>query len=90
LLKFELALTKQFLSQSCFQIIKKFEISGHVFEKHSNIKFYENPSSEPQVVPCGQTDGQTDEYDKANSSFLQFSELGLQTFTTFRFIEENI
>jgi len=68
----------------------KFEISGHVFEKLSNIKFHENPSSERQVVPCGQTDGQTNEYDKANSSFLQFSELDLKTFTTFRFIEENI
>jgi len=30
-------------------------------ESHStkNIKFHENPSSGSQVVPCGQTDGQT-------------------------------
>jgi hypothetical protein len=27
-----------------------------VFEKYSNIKFNENPSSGSQVVPCGRTD----------------------------------
>jgi len=35
-----------------------------VFEKYSNIKFHENPSSGSKVVPCiqmdGRTDGQTD------------------------------
>jgi hypothetical protein len=31
-----------------------------IFEKHSNIKFNENPSSESRVVPCGQTDGRKD------------------------------
>jgi len=30
------------------------------FEKHSNIKFRENPFSGSRVVPCGQTDGPTD------------------------------
>jgi len=32
------------------------EISRHIFEKYSNIKFYENPSSGSRVVPCGRTD----------------------------------
>jgi len=39
----------------------KLEFSPHVFEKHTNVKFHENPSSGSRVVPCGQTDGQTDE-----------------------------
>jgi hypothetical protein len=30
------------------------------FRKSSNINFYENPSSGSRVVPCGQTDRQTD------------------------------
>ena len=29
------------------------------FQKASNMKFHWNPSSESRVVPCGQTDGQT-------------------------------
>ena len=28
------------------------------FEKYSNIKFHENPSSENLFVPCGWTDGE--------------------------------
>jgi len=32
--------------------------SGQIFEKSSNIKFYENPSSGSRVVPCGRTDRQ--------------------------------
>jgi hypothetical protein len=31
-----------------------------VFEKYAKTKFRENPSSGSRVVPCGQTDGQTD------------------------------
>jgi len=38
----------------------KLDISRHIFEKYSNIKFHKNPSSGSRVVPCGQTDGQTD------------------------------
>jgi hypothetical protein len=34
-------------------------ISSTEFQKHSNIKFYENPSNESRVVPRGQTDGRT-------------------------------
>jgi len=34
----------------------KFEFSLHVFEKYSNVKFHENPSSGSHVVPAeGQT-----------------------------------
>jgi hypothetical protein len=33
----------------------KFEFSRHIFEKVSNIKFRQNPSSGSRV-PCGQTD----------------------------------
>jgi hypothetical protein len=38
----------------------KLEFFRHIFEKASNIKFNQNPSSGSQVVQCGQTYGQTD------------------------------
>ena len=46
---------------SC-QVLLKLESSPQIFrkKKHSNIKFHENPSSGSRVVPCGQTDRQTD------------------------------
>jgi hypothetical protein len=40
---------------SC-QILTKLQISRQIFEKYSNIKFHENPSSGSRAVPCGQTD----------------------------------
>jgi len=42
-----------------FQILVKLEFSRHIFEKYSNMKFYENPSSGSRVVPWGQTGRQT-------------------------------
>jgi hypothetical protein len=36
--------------------LMKLEFSGQFFEKYSNIKFHENPSSGSRVVPCGRTD----------------------------------
>ena len=36
------------------------QFSRHIFEKYSNIKFHENPSSGSRDFPCGETDGQTD------------------------------
>jgi hypothetical protein len=33
----------------------KLELSGQIFQKSSNIKFHENPSSESPVIPCGRT-----------------------------------
>jgi hypothetical protein len=38
------------------RILIKFEFSRHIFEKVSNIKFRQNPSSGSRVVTCGQTD----------------------------------
>ena len=43
----------------------KLELFWKIFEKYSNIKFHENPSSRRGVVSCGekddrQTDGQID------------------------------
>ena len=34
-------------------------ISQQIFEKYSNIKFHENPSSGSRNAPCGRKDGQT-------------------------------
>jgi hypothetical protein len=41
-------------------ILIKREFSRQIFEKSSNTKFYENPSSGSRVVPCRRTDGRTD------------------------------
>jgi hypothetical protein len=38
----------------------KHEFSRHIFEKVSNIKFHQNPSSGSGVVSNGRTDGRTD------------------------------
>ena len=38
----------------------KLEFFRRIFEESSNIKFYQNPSTGSRVIPCGQTDGQTD------------------------------
>ena len=38
----------------------KFEFPRHIFEKYTNIKFYENPSTGNRAVSCGRTDGRTD------------------------------
>jgi len=48
----------------------KLEFSQQIFEKYSNIKFYENPFSGSRVVLCGWKDG----HDEANSRFSQFCE----------------
>jgi hypothetical protein len=54
--------TWDFMQSTCYsyQILIKFEFSRQIFEKSWNIKFNENWSSGSQIVPCGQTDGQTD------------------------------
>jgi hypothetical protein len=38
----------------------KVEFSRQIFERSSNIKFHEDPSSGSQVIPCGRTDRQTE------------------------------
>jgi hypothetical protein len=43
---------------SC-HILMILHISTKIFEKYSNTKFYENPSSGSRVVPYGETDGRT-------------------------------
>ena len=48
---------------------KRYDFREKKFEKHSNIIFYENPSSGSRVVPCGQTD----RHDEANSRFRNFA-----------------
>jgi hypothetical protein len=62
---------------SC-HILIKLEISWQIFEKSSDIKFHENPSSGSPAVPCGRTEewieGPTDRHDEANRRFSQFWE----------------
>ena len=43
------------------------EFSRHIFEKHANIKFHENPSSGSGVVSYGRTDGPVDFRNFANA-----------------------
>jgi len=52
----------------------KLEVSRKIFEKFSNIKFHENPSSRNRVVFM-HTDRWTDKHDESNSRFPQLSEL---------------
>jgi len=49
------------------EILIKLEFSRQkdIFEKYSNIKFYENPSSGSRVVSCGRTD----RHDETNGYF---------------------
>jgi hypothetical protein len=51
----------------------KLKFSRQIFEKYSNIKFHENPSSWGRVIPCGRT-----EMTKAISRFSKFYESALK------------
>jgi hypothetical protein len=42
------------------QTLMKIEFSQQIFEKYSNIKFHENPSSGRRDVPYGRIDRRTD------------------------------
>jgi hypothetical protein len=42
------------------QVLLKLQFSRHIYEKYSNIEFYENMSSGGRVVACGRTDRLTD------------------------------
>jgi hypothetical protein len=53
-----------------WHILMKLVFSQHIFEKYTNIKFYENLFSWSHVVPCGQMNRR----DETNSSFSQFCE----------------
>ena len=55
---------------SC-QILMKLEFSLTDGLIYSNIKFHKNPSSGNLVVPCRQTEGQTDRRDEAISLFFR-------------------
>jgi hypothetical protein len=39
-----------------FPILMKLECSEQFFEKYSNIKFHQSPSSGSRIIPCGRTD----------------------------------
>jgi len=41
-------------------MLMKIEISRQTFEKYTNIKIHENPSSWSRVVPCRRSDGRWD------------------------------
>jgi hypothetical protein len=56
------------------QILTKLEFSQQIFEKYSNIKFHENPTSGSRIVLCVRTDTQTDRHDEANNRISQFCE----------------
>ena len=61
----------------------KLEFSRQIFEKYSNIKFHENPSSGSRVVPYGRTDRRTNKHDEANSHYSQFFETPKNLHKTF-------
>jgi len=47
----------------------KLEFSGRIFEKYSNIKFHENPSTGSRVVPRGQAERRTADITKLILAF---------------------
>jgi hypothetical protein len=53
---------------SC-KVLTKLEFSWQIFEKFSNVKFHEIPSSGSRVVLRGWTDRRTDGHSEANSRF---------------------
>jgi len=53
----------------------KLEISPHIFEKHLNMKFHENPSKGSRVVPGGERERRDD----ANSLSHNFSNVPKNT-----------
>jgi len=63
------------------QILIKPEFSRTLFESFSNIKFYENPSNERRVVPCGREDRQTVRHDESITSFWKIFESAWKTHT---------
>jgi hypothetical protein len=50
------------------------EFSRQIFEKYSDIKIHENPSSGNRVVPYRHIDGRADRHVEADSRFSQFCE----------------
>jgi len=60
------------------QILVNLEFSRQIFEKISNIRFYENPCIGSRVVPCGRaewcTDMQTEATKVTDSLFSQLWE----------------
>jgi len=52
----------------------KLEFSRQIFEKYSNIKFHENPSSGSRVVPFGRTERRTDRHDEAKNRLSHYCE----------------
>jgi len=53
------------------QILMQFDFSRYIFQKSSNIKSHESPSSGSKAVPCAHTETETE---SANSRFSQFCE----------------
>jgi len=63
----------KYIRYSC-RILIKIEVSQQIFQKFSNIKFHENPSSGSRSAPCRQTDGRTKMQQEVNGRFSQFCE----------------
>ena len=57
---------------SC-SILMKIKFSRQIFEKYSNVKFYENPSIGSRVVPYKLTGRWIDIYDEASNRFCNFA-----------------
>ena len=52
--------TRSLRKASSCQILQKINFSRHIIKKYSNIKFDLSPSSGKRVVPCSETDRETD------------------------------
>jgi len=54
-------------------MVMKFDCSGQIFEKYSNVKFHKNSSGASRVVSCGQTDGRNDRREAITVAFFNSS-----------------
>jgi hypothetical protein len=54
--------------------INELVFSWRILEKHSKIKFHENPSVGAAAELSMRTDGQTERHDEANSRFWHYCE----------------
>ena len=64
------------MHSTCYfcHILMKFEFSGLIVGKYSDIIFHGNPSPGSRVVPCVRTDGRTDDMTKLTVAVSQFWE----------------
>jgi hypothetical protein len=74
---------------SC-QFLIELEFPSQIFEKYSNIKFHEKPSSGSRIVPFGRTDGRTDGPDRHVQAKLSLSAISRMRLKAFKNTQRDV